>query len=199
MGEGSLVARMKEHFSQTHCSEDSASSNLSSSSKQMSMESFVISTTSAEKKLFDKSIAKFIYGSNIQFRAADSKEFKNMVNNLRPGYKPPNSKAIGGVLLDEVYNELKCGAKDILNGCMVSLCVDGWSNVSSDSVVGMSVQHKDKVFLVRSVDASGNKNTGEFLRDITKEVIVDVQTEYQCKIVSIVTNNAENMKKNALS
>ena len=118
-----------------------------------------------------------------------------MVNNLRPGYKPPNSKAIGGVLLDEVYNELKCGAKDILNGCMVSLCVDGWSNVSSDSVVGMSVQHKDKVFLVRSVDASGNKNTSEFLRDITKEVIVDVQTEYQCKIVSIVTDNAENMKK----
>ena len=32
-----LVARMKEYFSQTHCSEDS-------------MESFVISTTSAEKK-----------------------------------------------------------------------------------------------------------------------------------------------------
>ena len=71
---------------------------------------------------------------------------------------------------------MKCGAKDTLNGCMVSLCIDGWSNVSSDSVVGMSVQHKDKVFLVRSVDASGNKNTGEFLRDITKEVIVDVQT-----------------------
>ena len=118
-----------------------------------------------------------------------------MVNNLLPGYKPPNSKAIGGVLLDEVYNELKCGAKDILNGCLVSLCVDGWSNVSSDSVMGMSVQHKDKVFLVRSVDASGNKNTGEFLRDKTKEVIVDVQTEYQCKIVSIVTDNAENMKK----
>ena len=139
MGEGSFSDPNEGTFSQTHCSEDSASSNLSSSSKQMPMESFIISTTSAEKKLFDKSIAKHFYGSNIPFRAADSKEFKYMVNNLRPGYKPPNSKTIGGFLLDEVYNELKCGAKDILNGCMVSLCVDGWSNVSSDSVVGMSV------------------------------------------------------------
>ena len=35
----------------------------------------------------------------------------------------------------------------------------------------------------------------KFLRDITKEVILDVQSEYQGKFVSVVTDNAENMNK----
>ena len=44
--------------------------------QQTKMENFVVKTSGTDKKKFDIAIARFFYGSNIPFRAADSTEFK---------------------------------------------------------------------------------------------------------------------------
>ena len=78
--------------------------------------------------------------------------FKDMVKKLHPGYKLPNRKEIAGPLLDDVYDEFKEEAKLKVRSGKVCFCIDGWTNVAHDAVIGMSIQHEEDVFLVKCVD-----------------------------------------------
>ena len=87
-----VVKRMKGDFEKSHKAEEA---EKPTTSRQTKMENFVVKTSGTDIKKFDISIARFFYSSNIPFHAADSSEFKKMVDILHPGYKPPNSKSIG--------------------------------------------------------------------------------------------------------
>ena len=63
---------------------------------QPSMESFSVKTSLTESTALDIKIASFFYANNIPFNAADSKEYQEMISALRPGYKGPSRKEIGG-------------------------------------------------------------------------------------------------------
>ena len=64
---------MKDHFEKSHKAEETEEPTTS---RQTKMENFVVKTSGTDKKKFDIAIARFFYGSNIPFRAADSTEFK---------------------------------------------------------------------------------------------------------------------------
>ena len=87
---------MKDHFEQSHKAEQIEEPTTR---RQLKMENFAVKTSGTDKKKFDVSFALFCYGSNLPFCAADSTEFKKMVDILSPGYKPLNSKSIGGQCL----------------------------------------------------------------------------------------------------
>ena len=57
-----------------------------------------------------------------------------MVGNLRPGYKPPTRKAVGGTLLETVVKESQDFVKKELRGKICTLVDDGWSNIHNDPV-----------------------------------------------------------------
>ena len=84
LGKAEIVERMKDHCEKSHKAEETKKPT----SRQTKTENVVVKTSGTEIKKFDKSIARFIYGSNIPFRAADFTEFKKMVDILHPGYKP---------------------------------------------------------------------------------------------------------------
>ena len=65
----------------------------------------MITSQSTAQKL-DKVIAQYFYACNIPFNVADSQHFKNMIAELRPGYKPPTRKCLAGKLLDTVYEDV---------------------------------------------------------------------------------------------
>ena len=116
-----------EHYTNIHMDIDkSAATELSELStsikpKKTRLDSFVVNTNASQKKCFDRSIAKFFCGSNISFRAADSRMFKGMVEKLHLGYNPPNAKTIAGPLLENVYKKLKEEAKKFVSVSMVGL------------------------------------------------------------------------------
>ena len=58
---------------------------------------------------------------------------------LRQGYKPPKRHDIGGKLLENVQRSLLNTCKETLEDKIVSLFMDGWSNVHNEPVLCVSV------------------------------------------------------------
>ena len=140
-------------------------------------------------------IGKFFFAKNLQFQAADSVHFKKLIKDLRPGYSPPDRKTLSGKILTNVYNELTQQAKNVLSGSKVTLCLDGWSNINNDPIIASSIQYRDKVYLVNSIDTTGHPHTGENLAEIAEKEIQQAEERFGVNVVAFVTDNAENMKK----
>ena len=67
---------------------------------------------------------------------------------MHPGYKVPTRKQVGESILNEVYDEEIAESRILLKGQIVSMDLDGWSNVHNEPVVCVSVT---------------NENSGSFL------------------------------------
>ena len=102
-----LVERMKKHRLIHDGNEDEGVPT-----KQLKMDPHVSKTTPEEKSKLDMKVAKFYYACNIPFIAA-SPAFKEMIEMLHPGYRPPTRKEIAGQLLDQVHSGLIVDEKTI--------------------------------------------------------------------------------------
>ncbi|CAJ0949019.1 unnamed protein product [Ranitomeya imitator] len=96
---------------------------------------FVIRTSRLEKELIDEKIAQFIYATNSSFRLTENPHFINMVQSLRPGYSAPSRADVAGKLPDQVYDREMEQCATALEGKIVNLSIDGWSNVHNDPIV----------------------------------------------------------------
>jgi len=75
-----------------------------------------VTTDQKVKKQLDEQVARFFYACNIPFAVAEQNEFKQLISQLRPGYKPPTRRASGTTLLDTVYESVTdATAKDLQN------------------------------------------------------------------------------------
>ncbi|CAJ0940114.1 unnamed protein product [Ranitomeya imitator] len=107
---------------------------------------FVIRTSRLEKELIDEKIAQFIYATNSSFRLIENPHFINMVQSLRPGYSPPTRADVAGKLLDQVYDREMEQCATALEGKIVNLSIDGWSNVHNDPIVCACItKEEDKI------------------------------------------------------
>ena len=111
-------------------------------------------------------VAKFFYACNIPFNAADSPVFKEMIEMLHPGYRPPTRKEIAGQLLDQVHSEIIVDAKDDLADKDVTLGVDGWSNVTYDAIIAFTVQKGPKIYIVHSEDSEDNRHSADCMAEL---------------------------------
>ena len=155
-----------------------------------------IKTTKLQKMEFDAQCAKFIYGTNSAFSTVEHAEFVAYVSALRPGYLPPNRHQIAGQLLDAEYVKVMKNTETTLKNKIVCLSIDGWSNVSNDPVICACVTDPQthKVFLVDTVDTSGHPHCTEYLAELTSKCIIKCKEQFSCKVGSVVTDNANNMK-----
>lgn len=167
-----------------------------STSKNSSMSSFVIRTNQSEKDKLDIQIARYLYATNTSFRAVEHREFKKMINALRPGYKPPNRNSVSTNLLDKVHNSVQSTIKENLCNKKVCLALDGWSNVHNEPIIGICVTdiESERVHLIESIDTSGHSHTSEYLLQLLKNSIKKCEA-YRCQVKSIVTDNAANVTK----
>ena len=63
---------------------------------------------------------------------------------LRPGYIPPSRISVGGKILNDVYEKEIEVCKNVLEGKIVNLDIDGWSNIQNELVVCASVITTDE-------------------------------------------------------
>jgi uncharacterized protein YuzB (UPF0349 family) len=160
------------------------------------LDGYLIKTTPQQKELFDEQAARFIFATNSAFRSIEHPEFKKYSAMLRPGYSPPNRHEVGGKLLDKVFQKEseKCAA--VLKNECVCMTIDGWSNVHNEPIVCACVINKSgEVFLVDTIDTSGNAHTAEYLTQIALKTIKSTQDKFNCFVRSFVTDNASNMAK----
>lgn len=164
--------------------------------KKTKLDDFVIKTSGEEKQKLDLQVARYLYATNTPFRHVENQEFVKLVTMLRPGYKAPTREDIGGPLLDFVYEQEKMKCKNLLEGQTVSLSIDGWSNIRNEPIVCACVTTKDgHTVLTDTIDTSGNRHTAEYLKDVTSKCIKEVESTYECKVGSVVSDNAANMSK----
>nr|XP_047145379.1 uncharacterized protein LOC124818466 [Hydra vulgaris] len=126
---------------------------------QTTMNEFSIKTTAAQKEILDMKMARYFYANNIPFNTSSSKTFKEKVEALRPGYKPPNPESLGGSLLNKVSEEVDTELKLELqhSNCCITLLQDGWSSVRNDPILASSIHTGSKAFLLEAVDCGHEK------------------------------------------
>ncbi|XP_073493834.1 uncharacterized protein [Phyllobates terribilis] len=157
---------------------------------------FVIRTSRLEKELIDEKIAQFIYAMNSSFRLTENPHFINMVQSLRPGYSPPSRADVAGKLLDQVYDREMEQCATALEGKIVNLSIDGWSNVHNDHIVCACITTEEgKVFLAQTTDTSGNAHTAEYLQEVAVKAITTCEQKFKCLVRSLVTDNAAKVSK----
>ncbi|XP_073507434.1 casein kinase I isoform X2 [Phyllobates terribilis] len=157
---------------------------------------FVIRTSRLEKELIDEKIAQFIYATNSSFRLTENPHFINMVQSLRPGYSLPSRADVAGKLLDQVYDREMEQCATALEGKIVNLSIDGWSNVHNDPIVCACITTEEgKVFLAQTTDTSGNAHTAEYLQEVAVKAITACEQKFKCLVRSLVTDNAANVSK----
>lgn len=118
-----------------------------------------------------------------------------MVAALHPGYDPPTRRQLGGDILDNIYDDLKNSATSRLTNKKVTLCVDGWTNPNNEPILGFSVCSDGRSYLVKSIPTEAERHTGQYLAECVDPVIKELEDNFQCTVVGLVTDNAENMKK----
>ncbi|KAG8135065.1 hypothetical protein E2320_008134 [Naja naja] len=160
------------------------------------IDKFVIKTSRLEKELIDEKIAQFVYATNSSFRLTENPHFINMVQSLRPGYSPPSRADVAGKLLDKVYDREMEQCATALEGRIVNLSIDGWSNVHNDPIVCACITTEEgKVFLAQTIDTSGNAHTAEYLQEVAVKAITTCEQKFKCLVRSLVTDNAANVSK----
>ncbi|XP_048694468.1 uncharacterized protein LOC125631593 [Caretta caretta] len=132
---------------------------------ETTIDKFVIRTSRLQKEVTDEKIVPFVYATNSPFCMIENPHFNNMVQSLRPECSPPNRADFTGKLLDNVYErEIEQCARG-LEGEIVNLNLDGWSNVHNDPVVCACVTTEERnVFPTETIDTSGNAHTAECLQ-----------------------------------
>jgi uncharacterized protein YuzB (UPF0349 family) len=177
-------------------SDDGSSSSSKISKTTLNMDSYVIKTSKQEKGLIDEQIARGMYATNASFRTIEHPEVIKAYKMLRPGYTPPSRKEIAGSILDSVHQKEIENCALILEGQFVCMCIDGWSNVHNEPIICACVTTQSgDVYLLETIDTSGNPHTGDYLADITLATIKKTENNFKCKVRSFVTDNASNMTK----
>lgn len=159
------------------------------------LDRFIIKTSEKEKHMLDKQLGRYLYATNSSFRSVENPQFQKFVEMLRPGYKLPTRKQIGESILSEVYDEEIAEGKLLVKDQIVSMDLDGWSNVHNEPVVCVSiVNESSESFLVKTEDTSGHSHDAAYLASLATKVIKEVSREFDVKVRSFVTDNAANMQ-----
>lgn len=177
-------------------SASSSKANQSACLGQEKLDGYVVKTNATLKHRFDLQVARYFYATNTPFLHADHEEFKKLMSMLHPGYVPPNRLDIGGKLLDHIFNEEQNNCKEDLENKTVCLSIDGWSNIRNDPIVCSCVTTNDgKTILVDTIDTTDNHHTADYLETVANSSIQKAEQLFNCKVRSVVSDNAANMAK----
>lgn len=166
------------------------------SAKGKGLSSFVVRTSTAEKCAFDEQVEKMIYATNSPFRLVEHPEFQKLLSMMRPGYRPPSRKEIADKFLPVVFQKEMDQCKEVLMDATVSMALDGWSNVHNEPIVCVTVTTEEgKIYLTDTVDTSGKPHTAEYLEELAVSSVRKTESDFGCRVRSIVTDNAANVAK----
>lgn len=176
--------------------DSSAASEVTQTSKRQKVLSGFLDTISVgQRDAASQAFAKLFFRTGIPFRVADSLAMKDFVKKLRPAYVDllPSAEVIGGTFLNKEYDDLFERGKSFLAGALYySLVSDGWSNLRNEHMVNfVIIVPGHKPFFFKSVSTVGIRQTSQA---IAKEIMDVINLLGEAKCVSVVTDNASNMR-----
>ena len=83
-----------------------------------------------------------------------------MIHQLKPGVDVPNRGTLAGPLPDELYEAEKKSKEKIIDRNAI-LALDGWSTISNEPFIGISITTRTGLFLINTIDTTGHPHTAE--------------------------------------
>lgn len=157
--------------------------------------SFLTKTTNSQKRKIDEDIAAYFFARNIPFSHSEDYYFKKMVNSLRPGYTPPNRRALSGEMLDSMEAKISTNMAEQLKGQTVTLIQDGWSNIHNQPVLANCLFDGKHVYFLSAFNTGSNEKTATYCKEVAKMAIKEASEKFGCKVTSFVSDNEAKMKK----
>lgn len=155
---------------------------------------FGVKTDSKTRALLDEQVANFFYACNIPFNVASHDEFIKMVEMLRPGYCPPNRKALANELLDKTYENISMAVKAEIGGEEGTLTQDGWSDIHNTPVIASSLHVKGKPYFLSAKLTGTSSKTAAYCQTLAEESMEEAASRFDCKVSAVVTDNENKMK-----
>ena len=155
---------------------------------------FVNRTSTHTKETLDILLAKYIFSANLSFHSVENEEFKNFISQMRPSYKLPSAKTIGGPLLNKVYNEIRQEVESELNGKEIVLQQDGWSSSQNHPIVAHSATCGRKNYFLQAITTGTNTKSADYCQKLFEQELIRVENEFQAKVIGCVTDNCNAMK-----
>ena len=119
----------------------------------------VVRTENKEHSQLNVQLCRFVISANCPFSLVDYAEFARFVQLLRPGARLPTRQTLSGPVLDSVYDaELERAAGQV-EGKYGTVCIDGWSSITAEPVIGISLSVTRRSFLCDTIDTSGHPHT----------------------------------------
>lgn len=162
--------------------------------KSVKSQHFFDQMSKVENEVANRALGKLIFGCNIPFSVVESTHFKNFIKILRPSYRPPVRKTLATTILDKEYDECRTS---LSFGAYSVLLIDGWKNEAANTknVAAMIHNAAGDVGFLNAWDLSGEKETGDALKDIVSKAIVDAKDMYNSQLYAVCSDNAANMMK----
>ena len=147
-----------------------------------------------------KFVGQYLALNFTSFRTVETEGFRQMINFMMPQYKIPSRFYFSKKAIPAMYFSLKHEVQSIVDEAeFITMTSDGWtSRYSQDSFVSftghcISNQGHRKSVLLHSKYFTG-KHTSENITTLINSMIADYKIP-RTKIVSIVTDNANNITK----
>ena len=109
-----------------------ASNGLTTASSkhlQRDLSDHAVKTSTLSTEKINSRIAEFIYACNLPFSMVEHPLFLNLIENLRPGYKPPTRQEIRSSLLDSTHKKLQNDTKGKRDDKLVTVQQDELSDM----------------------------------------------------------------------
>ena len=94
-------------------------------------------------------------------------------------------------MLDTVNDNLEEDMKTAISGKTATYIEDGWSNIHNEPVIASCLQVEGKNYFLASYEAKAMTKSAENLVAKSKEMIKIAEEKYNCKVKTMVTENAK--------
>lgn len=161
------------------------------------LNSFVDSMSDVEQKALNMAFARAVFSMGLAFHAFSNKHFLEFMAQLRPSFKVPSPKMLGGSLLADEDERVQAQLEDLVSRARhVSIVTDGWTDRASRSIINfMVVTDRNDVVFWKAVDCSASgqmmTHTAENLCNLLKSVVDEVGAD---KVKGVVSDNAANVQ-----
>lgn len=174
------------------------SSTKKSTPKQSQITSHLFKAIAGNaRQKIDLQLVKMIAADYQPFSIVESKEFQNLLKMFNPSYTLPSRKTVTNNLLPLLYNKVAEEVRAKLQTARaVTVTTDGWTSMSNESYIAVTVHFIDEECTMRSFVLScfcfKEKHTAAHLGKEVQRVLNE--WEVGNKVVAIVTDNAANIK-----
>lgn len=156
------------------------------------MDRFVDKIDVKEEKMLNKKLASAIFSSGCPFSLVENPYWKDFFSSLRPSFKLPTRKDIGGKYLDREFESVEADVwTKIRSSNSVALQCDGWSNIRNEAIINFIITTPSPV-LLKTMATGAERHTGEYIAQELMKCITDIGPN---KLIGIVSDNAASMEK----